>query len=390
MADPEEESRDTVVLNPERARDELEETAGLELPTRFRKGRPGERSGIDIEDLARMPSSAEPVRITCIDYSPEQVESREIKDVEGFIIHHRPGWSAVRWINVDGLTDSGLIRALAIKYDLHPLAIEDMLKTTQRPKFDVYGSGTDPSPRLFIVVRMLQLAEEQLQSEQISMFLGRHTLLTFQESPGDIWGPIRERLQNPSSRLRQNDVSFLAYALIDAIVDYCFPVLEHYGDRLEELEERVLENPERETIKSVYQLKRELLLLRRVVWPMREVVHGLQRDPHPCLSDTTRTFLRDVSDHIVQIIDIIETYREVATSLTESYMTSMSNRLNEVIKVLTIIGTIFIPLTFLAGVYGMNMPIPENQWKWTYPAFWIVSLAVAGGMLAWFRRRRWI
>lgn len=388
--DREEDLQDTVVPNREHAQAELDEAEGLELPTRFRKGRPGEGSGIDIEDLARMPSSGRGVRITCIDYGPEKAEAREIEDVEGFIIHHRPDWAAVRWINVDGLTETGLIRAFAIKYDLHPLAIEDMLKTTQRPKFDVYGSGSDPSPRVFIVVRMLQLVEEQLQSEQISMFLGRHTILTFQESPGDIWDPIRERLKNPSSRLRQNDASFLAYALIDAIVDYCFPVLEHYGDRLEELEEQVLENPDRETIKSVYQLKRELLLLRRVVWPMRELVHGLQRDPHPCLSDTTRTFLRDVSDHIVQIIDIIETYREVATSLTESYMTSMSNRLNEVIKVLTIIGTIFIPLTFLAGVYGMNMPIPENQWSWSYPAFWIVSLAVGGGMLLWFRRRKWI
>ena len=173
-------------------------------------------------------------------------------------------------------------------------------------------------------------------------------------------------------------------------MDYCYPVLEHLGTHLEELEELILDRPDRQTISEVHQVKRELLLVRRAVWPMREVVNAMQREPHECISETTRTYLRDVYDHLVQIMDIIETYREVAASLTETYMTSMSNRLAEVTKVLTIIGTIFIPLTFLAGVYGMNMHIPENQWIFSYPIFWGVCLVVAGGMLYWFRKRHWI
>jgi magnesium transporter len=190
--------------------------------------------------------------------------------------------------------------------------------------------------------------------------------------------------------MRELDASYLLYALLDAIVDYCFPVLEYYGDRLQELEDLVLDRPDRATLQEIHQVKRELLLLRRAVWPMREVVNGLLREPHECIGDMTRMYLRDVYDHTIQIMDIIETYRELASSLTETYMSAMSNRLSEVMKVLTIIGTIFIPLTFLAGVYGMNMPIPENQWSGSYLVFWAVCLVVAGSMLYWFRKRGWI
>jgi len=239
-------------------------------------------------------------------------------------------------------------------------------------------------------VRMIQRVEEQLQSEQISIFVNQNTVLTFQEQPGDIWDPIRKRLAVAGSRMRQLDASYLLYALLDAIVDHCFPVLEYYGDRLEELEDEVIERPAPKVVQQIHQLKRDLLLLRRALWPMREVINGLQREPHECVRETTRYYLRDVYDHAVQIMDIVETYREVAASLTENYMTSMSNRLAEVMKVLTIIGTIFIPLTFLAGVYGMNMPIPENSKEWAYPVFWIICLVLSGGMLYWFRKRGWI
>jgi magnesium transporter len=237
---------------------------------------------------------------------------------------------------------------------------------------------------------MIQLFEQKLEAEQISMFVGKQIVVTIQETPGDIWDPIRERIEKPGSRLREQDASYLAYTLLDAIVDHCFPVLEYYGDRLEELEDEVLSRPSRDTITQIHGVKRELLLLRRAVWPMREVVNGMQREPHEAMNDTTRTYLRDVYDHLVQIMDIIETYREVGTSLTETYMTSMSNRLSEVMKVLTVIGTIFIPLTFLAGVYGMNMPIPENHYAISYPIFWGVCLAIGGGMLMWFRKRNWL
>ncbi len=363
---------------------------GLELPTRFRRGKPGKRPGILVSDLEGMPAPAVRVPITVIDYAPDRVEKHVVTDFEAFIQSRRPPWVTVRWINVDGLNDPGTIRALAIKYGLHPLAVEDVMTSGLRPKVEPYPAQDGRPPHLFTIVRMLQLVDGALESEQISMFIEGETVLTFQESPGDIWDPIRARIEKQGSRLRGLEASFLSYTLIDAIVDHCFPVLEHYGDRLEELEDLVLDQPTRGTISEIHKIKRELLLLRRAVWPMREVVNTMQREPHECMTDVTRTYMRDVYDHVIQIMDIIETYREVGTSLTETYMTSMSNRLSEVMKVLTIIGTIFIPLTFIAGVYGMNMPIPENQSHLAYPVFWILCLILAGGMVYWFRKRGWL
>jgi magnesium transporter len=328
--------------------------------------------------------------VTCIDYGPDRVERQEVRDTAAFLSGHRQDGTRVRWINVDGLSDPALVRAIGDKYGLHPLALEDVLTPNQRPKFEPYEAQGEHKARVFVIARMLELSDGHLQSEQISLFLGHNTVLTFQEAPGDIWDPVRQRIDTPGSRLRASDASFLFYSLLDAIVDNCFPVLERFGERLEQLEELVLDKPSRQAILEIHAVKRELLVLRRAVWPMREVVQGLQREPHACVSDNTRTYLRDLYDHAVQIMDILETYRDVATSLTETYMSSMSNRMNEVMKVLTIIGTIFIPLTFLAGVYGMNMPIPENQWKGSYPIFWIVCLVVAGGMVAWFKRRDWL
>jgi magnesium transporter len=367
--------------------------SGLPLP-RPRKGRPGMPPGIEPHQLRQMPSTGR-VRVVCIDYGPEHVEVRAIEDLGGFAAQHRPEWTVVRWINVDGLTDMKTIHALSEKYELHPLAVEDLLHLSQRPKVDVYGAGPpaddNPNPaRLYIVLKMLQLVEGRLESEQISIFLGHRTVLTFQESPGDVWEPIRERIQKAGSLLRRHDASFLCYALLDAVVDHCFPILEHFGERLEKFEELVLTDPRPPLIAQVHQVRRELLLLRREAWPMREVIHTLHREPHECMGEAAQMYLRDVYDHCVQIIDLCETYREVAAGLTETYMSSLSIRLNEVVKVLTLLGTIFIPLTFLAGVYGMNMPIPENRWSWSYPAFWAVSLGVASGMLLWFKRKGWL
>jgi len=359
------------------------------LTSRLRRVRPGSKPGVDVDQLQAMAAKSKRVPITCIDYSPDRFEVRQITDPDAFIESRREPWVKVRWINVDGL-DPGFLRALSIKYGLHPLAMEDVLDVGQRPKVESYtGQGGLP-PHLFLIIRMLQLDAGVLESEQISMFIGHQLVITIQEAPGDIWNPIRQRIEKPGSKLREQDASYLAYALIDSIVDYCFPVLEHYGDRLEELEDTVLDRPSRETIHEVHMVKRELLLLRRAVWPMREVVNGLQREPHECLSDTTRIYLRDVYDHLIQIMDIIETYREVGTSLTETYMSAMSNRMSEVMKVLTVIGTIFLPLTFLAGVYGMNMPIPENKYPISYPIFWGVCVVIALVMVRMFRKRGWL
>jgi magnesium transporter len=352
----------------------------------------GASPGLEHDDIVKLPDGPTPVRVTCVDYGPSQARQQLIEDLEDFLAGHRPGWSVVRWINVDGLSNMGVIHALATKYELHPLAVEDLLHLRQRAKVEAYG-GDDSAlrARLFIVARMLALKDEHLLSDQISMFLGHNTLLTFQQEPGDVWDPIRQRIQAKGSRLRISDASFLAYSLLDAIVDHFFPILEHYGERMDALETDILDDPQRDSLDKIHEIKRDMLMLRSVAWPVRELVLSLQRDPHECVSDVTRVYLRDLYDHVVQVIEIIETYRERGSDLTDSYMSRVSNRMNEVMKVLTIIGTIFIPLTFLAGVYGMNFRhFPELDLGWAYPAFWIICVVVAGVMLFLFRRKDWL
>jgi magnesium transporter len=351
---------------------------------------PGTAAGIEAEELSWRLSGPEPVWVTCIDYSPDEVQFQEVTNIPDFLAHHRPSWSRVRWINIDGLTQMEVMRAFAEKYQLHPLAIEDVLHTHQRAKAEDYPGSADQPGRLFVVARTIEQRESRLQSDQISFFLGRTTLVTFQEIRGDDFEPIRQRLRTRGSRLRQHDVSFLLYTLLDAIVDHYFPVLERYSDRLEAVEEELLGRPSQDTLQEIHAIKRELMLLRRAAWPMRELISQLQREKHECLSEAAQTYLRDVYDHCVQIIDLIETYREISGALTETYISAVSNRTNEIMKVLTVMGTIFIPLTFLAGVYGMNMPIPENAWPASYPVFWTVCGTIAGGMLLWFRRRGWL
>ncbi|MHB1158452.1 MAG: magnesium/cobalt transporter CorA [Phycisphaerales bacterium] len=376
----------------------IEHTLGVQhLGRRLRlsgmRRKPGAAPGIEHHDLSRMSSTGEKVYITCIDYSPKQVQRRDIEAgrFDAFLAEHRPDWCKVRWINIDGLTDMRVIEAMARKYDLHPLAIEDLLHFPQRPKVDAYGGDGEHQARLFIITHMLQMTGDTLNSEQISIFLGHNTVLTFQITRGDIWDSIRERIGKDGSRLRENDAGFLVYALLDAMVDYCFPILEQYGERLEDLEERILDHPDQRIIRQVHAVRRELLLLRREVWPMREMVQQLQREPHECMSENTRTYLRDVYDHTVQIIDFIETCREMAAGLAETYMTAMGNRMNEVMKVLTIIATIFIPITFLAGVYGMNFKhFPELDWKYGYFTFWGLCIVIGAGLLWYFRRKRWL
>ena len=354
--------------------------------------RPGSAAGIEYDQIVTLSSKAEQARITCIDYSPEFVLVQEISDANDFLNQHRPERSAVRWINVDGLSDMRVISAMARKYQLHPLAIEDLLDTNQRPKVEAYGGqDCEMQARLFIIARMVQMEENNPYTEQISIFLGHNTVLTFQERRGDVWDGIRQRLNTRGSRLRDNGASFLVYSLLDSMVGYCFPVLEYCGERLEELEDLVLEQSLRNTIGEIHRIKRNLLLIRRAIWPIREVISALQREPHECMSEVTRVYLRDVYDQVVQIIDILETYREMATGLTETYMSATSNRMNEIVKVLTIIGTIFIPLTFLAGVEGMNFEyMPELRIWWAYPFFWFVCVLLTGTMLLLFGRLRWL
>ena len=351
---------------------------------------PGTAGGIETSELGKQAHGSGPVIVTCVDYCPDQVEIQEIGDLHEFLGRHRPSWSHVRWINVDGLDRMDVMQALAEKYGLHPLAIEDVLRTHERAKAEDFPGHEDQPGRLFIVARTIDRRDERLHSDQLSMFLGRTTLLTFQGTHPQDFAPIRQRIATPGSRLRENDASFLLYVVLDGIVDRYFPVLERYSEWLGDLEDEVLERPTQSTLEQIHRVKRELLTIRRAAWPLRELIGHLQRERHETLSPTAQTYLRDVQDHCVQIIDLVESYREIASSLAETYVSVVSNKTNDIVKVLTIIGTIFIPLTFLAGVYGMNMPIPENASPVAYPLFWVVCGVVATSMLVWFRRRGWL
>ncbi len=330
------------------------------------------------------------VRITCTDYCRDQFQIHEVKDLVEFLAMHRPEWSKIRWINVEGFGQPEVLRALAEKYQLHPLAVDDVFHTVQRPKAEDYPGVGDLPGRLFVVARAVTPYGERIGTEQVSFFLGRTTLLTFQEVPGDVFETIRPRIETRGSRLRETDVSFLFYSLVDLVVDSYFPVLENLSERLDQLEEDVLTDPSEAVYHPVHDVKRELLTLRRAAWPMRDLISDLLREKHECLTLTTRTYFRDVYDHCAQILDLIETYREITASITEFHMSATSNRLNAAMKVLTTISTIFIPLSFLAGVYGMNMPIPESQWPGMYYAFWGICVSIACGMMWWLRRQNWL
>lgn len=329
--------------------------------------------------------------VMCVDYSPTRAEVHEVEDVAEFFSQRRPAWSRVRWIHVAGLQEPGAVQRLAEKYELHPLTMEDVLSGSQRPKVDAFGGGeSGMNARLFVTTRALEIQDGRLRSEQISIFLGHNTVLSFEEGPTSQWHQVRQRLMTEGSHLRTADASYLVYAMLDTVVDGVFPILDHFDGDLEELETAVVEHPEPTVLTAIQDLKRQLALLRSSVWPMREVVAALRRDPHECMSETTKVYLSDLYDNIVQVIEIIETYRERASDLTESYRSAVSFRTNEVMKVLTVIGTIFIPLTFFAGVYGMNFRhFPELELAWAYPAFWVISLVLAGLMVVFFRRRGW-
>jgi len=294
----------------------------------------------------------------------------------------------VAWINLEGIHDVTPLEKIGGAFGLHDLTLEDIPNTEQRSKLEDYPDY------LFLVVRMLRYnrSERSIISEQLSMVLGGTFLLSFQEGvPGDVFDPIRERLKSDSSKIRTLGPDYLCYSMLDALVDNYFIILESVGEEIEELEERLLGDATQENLQSIHRIRRELIFLRKSAWPLREVILSLQRHESKLVSADTALYLRDVYDHVIQVIDTIEMYRDTLSGLADLYMSTISNRMNEVMKVLTIIATVFIPLTFIAGVYGMNFDVmPELRWPWGYLFAWGIMLAVAGGMLVYFRRKKWI
>ena len=331
--------------------------------------------------LAVDPSAPQPV-VRVMAYGPDQCIEQEIHALEE-LRDSLATWPVV-WVNVDGLGDAETIATLGEIFRLHQLALEDVVSVHQRSKVEQYDGFQ------FVVVRMPSLGE-RLETEQVSLFLGEKFVLTFQERVGDCLDPVRDRIRKAKGRIRQAGADYLTYCLIDAIVDGYFPVLEQYGEQLEALEDEIVERPTAQTVGRIHEIKRDLLTLRRAVWPMREAVNVLTRDPTPLITGETRIYLRDCYDHAIQILDLVETYRELGSGLHDVYLSSVSNRMNEVMKVLTIIATIFIPLTFVTGVYGMNFEhMPELKWPWAYAVVWGVMIVVGGSMFLHFRKKKWL
>lgn len=326
-----------------------------------------------------------PLKITVIDYSLNDLEEKEMAGVEdAFVYRDR---ESITWINVEGLHDPGAVERLGRHFGLHPLVMEDILTTSQRPKLE---TGPD---NLFIVLKMIWPGSEgEILWEQISLVAGRNWLLTFQEGVGgDVLDSVRQRIRDPKSRLRRFGPDYLAYSILDTIVDYYFVVLEKFGEQLEEVENRVLRDPEEEALKELYRLKKELVHLRRSIWPVRELVLGLEREDGGLISQSTRAYLKDVYDHIVQAIEICEMYRDTSSGLVDVYLSSINNRLNLVMKVLAAITTVFMPLSFIAGIYGMNFKyMPELGWRYGYPLCIALMVVVAVCMYAFFRSRKWL
>ncbi|MFX0163095.1 MAG: magnesium/cobalt transporter CorA [Candidatus Hodarchaeota archaeon] len=327
----------------------------------------------------------EELRITIVDYDEKHLEEKEAKTIEEcFPFKDKP---TVTWINIDGLHEIEIIDKLGKYFDLHPLIIEDIVNTRQRPKME------DLDNYIFFVLKMLYYDEEtdNVTTEQISLILGSNFVISFQEKPGDVFDPVRERIRKSRGRMRKAGPDYLAYALIDAIVDHYFIVLEKLGENIEYLEEELVTNPRPETLQAIHNLKRDNIFLRKSVWPLREVISGLERGESPLIEKATEIYLRDVYDHTIQVIDTVETYRDMVSGMLDTYLSSVSNKMNEVMKVLTVIATIFIPLTFIAGIYGMNFEnMPELGWHWGYVMAWIIMLTIIALMAFYFKTKKWL
>ena len=348
-----------------------------------RRSAPGQSPGT----LNVHPDALQP-ELRMMGFGPDHcIEETGLTDLA--LIREHIGKHPLLWIDVYGLGSAELLTELGLLFDIHGLALEDILHVPQRPKVEAYGD------RLFVVMRMAFVGIP-MQTEQFSTFFGPGFLITFQEKKGDVLNPVRKRIRDGKPRLLNNGTDYLAYAIIDTIVDAYFPLLEDYGEVLGALEDEILASPHSSAVPRLHEIKRELLKLRRYVWPMREMLGSLYRDEFPQIAEPTRLYLRDCFDHSIQLMEIVESYREVASGLMDLYLSSISNRMNEVMKVLTIIATLFIPLGFVAGLYGMNfdtsspMNMPELSWRYGYPFALGLMGAIVLLLLIYFYRRGWI
>lgn len=327
----------------------------------------------------------EEIKITIIDYDDMHIQEKEIKTIdECFPFKNKP---TVTWINIDGIHQVEIIEKIGKHFKLHPLALEDIMHTKQRPKMEDFGDY------IFIVLKIPYCDEKdnKIKVEQISLILGPNFVISFQEIEKALFNPIRERLRNVKSRIRKFGADYLTYTLIDVIVDNYFMIMENLEKRIEDIEEELITDPTSETLHAIHKLKREMIFLGKSVWPLREVINSLERGESSLIKETTEIYFRDVYDHSIRVINTIETLKEMITGMLDIYLSSVSKKLNEIMKVLTIIGTIFIPLTFITGIYGMNFRyMPELNWFWGYPIALFIMVGVGISMMIYIRRKKWL
>lgn len=324
-------------------------------------------------------------KITIIEYDINTFNKREVVNVEECFLPKEN--STINWINIDGLHDEEIIDKIGKHYDIHPLVLEDILNTGQRPKIEIFDNY------IFIVIKMLNFneIESKIISEQVSFILTKNVVISFQEQPGDIFDPIRKRIKEGKGRIRKMNSDYLTYALLDIIIDYYFSILENIGDKIEKIEEDLMLEPKPDTLNQIYRLKREILFLRKSVWPLRETINTLEKTQSQLIHKKTSSFFRDLYDHTIQVIDTVETSRDLLSGMLDLYLSSVSNKMNEVMKVLTIFAAIFIPLTFIVGIYGTNFEfIPELKWHYGYFAMWAVMVITGTGLFLFFKRKKWI
>jgi len=325
-----------------------------------------------------------PVTISRTSYDHQWLEEKEIDPREEITLSPD---IPVHWLNCNGVGSPEILKLIGKKFNIHELTLEDIQNVHQRPKFE------DHEHFLFLVIKMISYDSQSndLDSEQVSLLLTGNTAITFQEKPGDVFDLIRERLRKARGKIRTQGADYLVYALLDAIVDNYFVVLEKMGDQMESLENEVIENPSNETMAKIHSLRRKIIFLRRSIWPLREVLNGLLRTESPHIEKNTALYIRDLYDHTIQVIETLETFRDMLSGMLDVYLSATGNRMNEIMKVLTIISTLFIPLGFLAGLYGMNFThMPELQWCWSYPVLLLIMVSSVIGFLLWFRKNKWI
>ena len=327
----------------------------------------------------------EKVKITIVDYSEAKFQEKEVKSVEECFPYKDK--STITWINIDGVHEVKVIEEIGKHFNLHPLILEDIVDTDQRPKIKDFGDY------IFIILKMLYCNKKgnAIRVEQVSLILGKNYVISFQEREGDVFSFIRERIRNNIGRIRKLGADYLVYSLIDAIVDNYFTIIERLDEKIENLEDKIIIQPNPSNVQAIHKLKRDLIFLRKSVWPLREVISFLEKGESPLVLESTHIYLRDVYGHTIQVMDTVETLRDVISGILDIYLSSINTRMNEIMKMLTIIATIFIPLTFITGIYGMNFQyMPEIKWFWGYPAVLSIMVAIGIGMLIYFKGKKWM